>query len=81
MQNESMIYGYARVSTPAQDETGQVRQLKAAGCEKEKGVKFGRKPKLTAHQQNEARKRLAAGETTRSIARSYNVHQSTISRL
>jgi DNA invertase Pin-like site-specific DNA recombinase len=25
---------YARVSTGAQDETGQVRQLKAAGCEK-----------------------------------------------
>jgi hypothetical protein len=29
-----MIYGYARVSTAAQDETGQVRQLKTAGCEK-----------------------------------------------
>jgi DNA invertase Pin-like site-specific DNA recombinase len=29
-----MIYGYARVSTAARDETGQVRQLKAAGCEK-----------------------------------------------
>ena len=29
-----MIYGYARVSTAAQDESGQVRQLKAAGCEK-----------------------------------------------
>ena len=34
MQYESMIYGYARVSTAAQDESGQVRQLKAAGCEK-----------------------------------------------
>jgi DNA invertase Pin-like site-specific DNA recombinase len=34
MHNESMIYGYARVSTATQDETGQVRQLKAAGCEK-----------------------------------------------
>ena len=29
-----MIYGYARVSTAAEDDTGQVRQLKAAGCEK-----------------------------------------------
>jgi DNA invertase Pin-like site-specific DNA recombinase len=29
-----LIYGYARVSTAAQDESGQVRQLKAAGCEK-----------------------------------------------
>jgi DNA invertase Pin-like site-specific DNA recombinase len=30
---EGMIYGYARVSTAAQDESGQVRQLKAAGYE------------------------------------------------
>ena len=29
-----MIYGYARVSTADQDESGQVRQLKAAGCAK-----------------------------------------------
>ena len=179
-----MIYGYARVSTAAQDESSQVRQLKAAGCEKvfrekitgmtadrpqlaklmkklapgdvvitaavdrlsrdttdllviaremqragagirslsepyldttsdfaeivfailgvaaklerrrilertargradakAKGVKFGRKPKLTAHQQQEARRRIEAGETQRSIARSYNVSQATISRL
>ena len=179
-----MIYGYARVSTAAQDETGQVRQLKAARCEKvfrekitgttadrpqlaalmkklahgdvvitpavnhlsrdttdllviardmqragagirspaepfldttsdfgeiifailgvaaklerrrilertargradamARGVKIGRKPILTPHQQKEARKRLEAGETQRSIARSYNVSQSTISRL
>ena len=48
---------------------------------KEKGVKFGRKPILTPHQQREARKRLEAGETQRSVARSYNVSQSTISRL
>ena len=48
---------------------------------KAKGVKFGRKPILTPHQQKEARKRLEAGETQRSVARSYNVSQSTISRL
>jgi len=180
----SMIYGYARLSTAAQDETGQVRQLKAAGCEKvfrenitgttadrpqlaklmkalapgevvitpavdrlscdttdvlviardmqragagirslaepyldttsdfaeivfailgvaaklerrrilertargradakANGVKFGRKPILTAHQQKEAHKRLAAGETQRSVSRSYSVSQATISRL
>jgi DNA invertase Pin-like site-specific DNA recombinase len=47
-----------------------------------KGVKLGRKPKLTPHQQQEARQRVAAGdETLREIARSYNVHNSTISRL
>src|SRR6516225_11770682 len=184
MQNETVIYGYARVSTAAQDESGQVKRLKAAGCRrifrekvtgttadrlqlanlikklvpgdvvitpvvdrlsrdmtdllviarevqragagirslaepyldttsdfaevifailgvaaklerrrilertargradaKANGVKFGRKPKLTPHQQQEARKRIAAGETHRSIARTYNVSHSTISRL
>jgi DNA invertase Pin-like site-specific DNA recombinase len=183
-QNRGMIYGYARVSTGAQDLTSQLAQLEAAGCEKvfrEKltgttadrpqlqklitklahgdvviipavdrlsrdttdlliiaremqkagagirslaepfldttsdfaeivfailgvaaklerrrilertargradakanGVKFGRKPILTSHQQKEARKRLEAGETQRSVARSYNVSQSKISRL
>jgi hypothetical protein len=30
---------------------------------KAKGVKFGRKPKLTPHQQREARERVAAGES------------------
>jgi DNA invertase Pin-like site-specific DNA recombinase len=45
-------------------------------------VKLGRKPKLTPHQRQEARQRVAAGkETLREIARSYNVHNSTISRL
>src|SRR5467141_1586341 len=169
MQNATMIFGYARVSTDAQDLTSQLTQLKAAGCEKifrekitgttadrpplkrlmatpahgdvviipavdrlsrdttdlmviardmqragaglrslaepvvdttsdfaelvlamlgvaaklerrriaertargradakAKGVKFGRKPKLTTHQKREARERIAAGETQRS---------------
>ena len=48
---------------------------------KAKGVKFGRKPTLTPHQQRKARERLAAGETQRGIARNYNVSQATISRL
>jgi DNA invertase Pin-like site-specific DNA recombinase len=47
---------------------------------KAKGVRFGRKPKLTLHQEREAQQRVAAGETQRSVARSYNVSQSTISR-
>jgi len=45
------------------------------------GVKFGRKPSLTPHQQREALKRVEQGETQRSIARSFNVSQATISRL
>jgi DNA invertase Pin-like site-specific DNA recombinase len=46
-----------------------------------RGVKFGRKPKLTPHQQKEARARLAADERVTDIARSFNVSHSTISRL
>ena len=45
------------------------------------GVRFGRKPKLTKHQAREALKRVAAGETLREIALSYNVDHSTIGRL
>src|ERR1700732_4618566 len=46
---------------------------------KAKGVKFGRKPKLTPHQKREAIKRRdVEGETLRSIARSYNVSAATI---
>ena len=48
---------------------------------KAKGVVFGRKPILTPHQQKEARARVEAGEPQRSVARSYNVSQATISRL
>jgi DNA invertase Pin-like site-specific DNA recombinase len=40
---------------------------------KVRGVKFGRKPKLTKHQQHVAMARRAAGETLAEIARSYNV--------
>jgi DNA invertase Pin-like site-specific DNA recombinase len=45
------------------------------------GVKFGRKPKLSAFQRSEAIKRRAAGETLATIAKSYAVDVSTISRL
>jgi DNA invertase Pin-like site-specific DNA recombinase len=48
---------------------------------KARGVKFGRKPTLTPHQESEARARRAAGETLVDIARSYAVSHSTISRL
>ena len=46
-----------------------------------RGVRFGRKLKLTPHQQQEALARRAAGEALVDIARSYAVSHSTISRL
>jgi len=46
-----------------------------------RGVKLGRKPKLTPHQVKEVLRRKENGEAVREIARSYNVHNSTISRL
>jgi DNA invertase Pin-like site-specific DNA recombinase len=48
---------------------------------KARGVKMGRKPKLTPHQIHEAVGRRDNGETVREIARTYNVSHSTISRL
>jgi DNA invertase Pin-like site-specific DNA recombinase len=46
-----------------------------------RGVRFGRRPKLTPHQRQEAIARREAGETLVDIARSYNVSHPTIMRL
>ena len=46
-----------------------------------KGVKFGRKPKLSDYQRQEAIKHRAGGETLAEIAKSYAVDVSMISRL
>ena len=73
----------AMLSAMAEDErlriikrTHEGRQIARA-----KGVRMGRKPKLTPHQMKEARERLANGEATRGLAKSYGVSVSTISRL
>jgi DNA invertase Pin-like site-specific DNA recombinase len=42
-----------------------------------RGVRFGRKPKLTEHQAAEALARRKGGETLTDIARTYNVSHST----
>jgi DNA invertase Pin-like site-specific DNA recombinase len=47
----------------------------------DRGVRFGRPRKLTAHQRQEALARLHAGETQADIARSYAVDATTIGRL
>jgi DNA invertase Pin-like site-specific DNA recombinase len=121
-----MIYGYAHISTDAQDLTSQLAQLKAAGCEtifrkKITGTTADRpqlrklmaaldhgdvviipavdrlsrdttdllviaremqragagRRSIAPHQQQEARKRVAGGETQRSVSRSYNVSQAS----
>ena len=58
------------------ERTGEGRKRAQAA-----GVKFGRKPKLSAFQRAEAIKRRAAGERLADIARSYAVDISMISRL
>ena len=46
-----------------------------------RGVKFGRPPKLNAHQRKEAIARMRNGETQADIARTYGVDATTIGGL
>jgi DNA invertase Pin-like site-specific DNA recombinase len=55
------------------ERTGEGRERVLAN-----GVKFGRRPKLTAYQRAEALQRLTAGETLAAVARSFNVAISTV---
>src|SRR5262245_33072933 len=73
----------AFLSAMAEDERQRILKRANDGRKvaRAKGVKFGRKPKLTSHQQAEALKRMDAGESCRSIAKSMAVHHSTISSL
>jgi len=48
---------------------------------KPRGVKFGRRPKLTKYQRDDALARLAEGKTLTAVARSMGVSHMTISRL
>jgi DNA invertase Pin-like site-specific DNA recombinase len=73
----------AMMSALAEDERQRIIKRTHEGRQiaRAKGVKMGRKPILTAHQMKEARQRLAKGEKTRDLAKSYGVSISTISRL
>ena len=48
---------------------------------RERGVRFGRPPKLTPYQRQEALQRVANGETQADVARAYNIDPAAISRL
>ena len=73
----------AFLSALAEDERHRIVKRANDGrvVARKRGTRFGRKPKLSEHQQAEARTRLAAGETCRQVAKSYGVHHSTVSRL
>jgi DNA invertase Pin-like site-specific DNA recombinase len=47
----------------------------------DRGIRFGRKPKLSDYQRQEALARRQSGEPLVDIGRSYGVSHSTISRL
>jgi DNA invertase Pin-like site-specific DNA recombinase len=68
------IAAFERDARSARTEAGQARAVA-------RGVKLGRKPKLTPKQEQEALRRRKRGETLATIAESYNVSHSTISRL
>jgi DNA invertase Pin-like site-specific DNA recombinase len=67
----------------AEFERGLIRRRCDEGIEeaKAKGVKFGRKPKLSPFQIEEAKRRLEDGESQSKVARLFNVSHQTIGRL
>jgi DNA invertase Pin-like site-specific DNA recombinase len=68
------VAAFERDVRSARTEAGQARAVA-------RGVKLGRKPKLTPKQEQEALRRRKKGETLATIAETYNVSHSTISRL
>ena len=73
----------AFLSSLAEDERERILKRANEGrkAARDRGARFGRKPKLSQHQQAEALKRLDAGESCRLIAKTFGVHHATISRL
>jgi len=73
----------AFVSALAEDERQRI--VKGANDDRaaarRRGVHMGRKPKLTEHQRQVARARVAKGESARTIAREWGVAQPTVARV
>jgi DNA invertase Pin-like site-specific DNA recombinase len=67
----------------AEFERELIKARTAEGRERAKGrgIRMGRKHKLTPHQRDEVRKRKAEGQSVRELGRSYNVSPNTISRV
>lgn len=73
----------AFLSALAQDERERINKRANDGRTEARraGKRFGRKPKLTEHQRGRAREMIGQGMKLRAIAREFNVHHSTISKL
>jgi hypothetical protein len=73
----------AFLSAMAEDERQRIVKRANAGrtAARERGARFGRRPTLSAEQQADARRRLAGGESARSLGRIYRVSHTTIARL
>jgi DNA invertase Pin-like site-specific DNA recombinase len=73
----------AFLSALAEDERHRIlkRANEGRAAARKRGVRMGRRPKRSQHQQDEAKKRLAAGDTCGAIARTFGVHHATIGRL
>ena len=73
----------AFLSAMAEDERHRIVKRANEGrvAARKRGAKFGRKPKLSDHQQAEVIKRMAAGESCRAIGKTFGVHHATIARL
>jgi DNA invertase Pin-like site-specific DNA recombinase len=73
----------AFMSALAEDERERIvkRGKDGLAAARKRGVKLGRRSKLTEHQKSRALERLAAGESARTIGKDFGVSHTTISRL
>ena len=73
----------AFMSALAEDERARITNRAEEGRKiaREKNVQFGRKPKLSDHQKDKVRQRIATGESKREIAKDFGVSHPTIARL
>ena len=73
----------ALLSGLAEEERHRIHRRASEGriAAVKRGIRLGRKFKLSDHQQAEALKRLAKGESCRSIAKTMGCHHATVARL
>jgi len=66
----------------AEDERQRIlkRANDGRAAARKRGIYLGRKPKLSEHQRQVARTRLANGESARAIAREWGVAHTTVAR-